>query len=245
MLCFTRYTFVNKKQPLKNLFILLIALSTLFISCSKEKTVTPPGIAGLVVFNLAPDQQKLMVTIDGNYFTGVPLSYSKYSGKYNGVYEGSRSVIAFDQSSNLDLAKNNFTFRDSAFYSLFFVGYNKNYLNLIVEDHLSSLPKSTGKSFVRYLYGIPDSLGAHVSIADGTSSIFDEQSSFCHISEFKQTEPGTVQVSVKNNSGTIDATRHLSLDADGIYTIILQGTTQSLDTGLSVKINMVKNGIAK
>lgn len=224
---------------------MIIAFSTIVVSCKKDKPAAEPGVAGLVAFNLAPDQTQLMVTVDGNYFTSTPLLYSRYTGKYFGVYEGSRSIVAFDKATNLDLAMSEFNFKDSGYYSLFFIGYKNNYRNLIVEDKLASIPKSTEKSFVRYLYAIPDSVGAHVTISNGGINTFDENSTYGNITEFKQTEPGNVAVKIKNASGDIDEQRTVELEANGIYTILFQGTTQSTDTLQKVMINLIKNGIAK
>lgn len=231
---------------MRNFALYLIAFSLLAISCSKDKDPSPtPGVAGLVAFNLAPDQHHVFVTVDGAYFTAVPLDYSNYSGKYKGVYEGQKSVVSFDQLSNLDLAKVDFNFHDSAYYSLFFLGYKNNYKNLIVEDKILSLPKSTGKSFVRYLFAIPDSLGAHITVGNGTVNFFDENNFYSHISEFKETAQGGINASVKNGSGDIDEQHAFNLEANGIYTIIFQGTSRATDTLQKVKINMIQNGVAK
>lgn len=235
----------KSKMSLSRFFLLVIGFSFLIISCKKDKTNTVQGVAGLVAFNLAPDQNQLMVTLDGNYFTSTPLLYSRYTGKYFGVYEGDHTVVSFDNASNVDLANADFTFKDSGYYSLYFMGYKSHYRNFIVEDKLASIPKSTEKSFIRYLYAIPDSLGAHVTISNAGINTFDENNTYGNITGFKQLEPGNVVVKIKNGSGDIDEQRTVDLEANGIYTILLQGTTQSTDTLQKVKISMIKNGVAK
>ncbi len=232
-------------MALRRFSILAIGFSLLLVSCKKEKTESKVGVAGLVAFNLAPDQNHLMITVDDSYFTSTPLLYSRYTGKYFGIYEGNRSIVAFDNTTNKDLAQLDFNFKDSGYYSLFFIGYKSHYRNFLVEDKLSSIPKSTGKSFVRYLYAIPDSLGSHVTVSNSGINTFDESNTYGNISEFKQIEPGNVDVKIMNGSGDIDLQRSLSLQSDGIYTILLQGTTQSTDTLQKVKINLIKNGDAK
>lgn len=232
-------------MSLRSVFLLVIGSSLLLISCKKDKPTPTPGVAGLVAFNLAPDQNQLMVALDGNYFTSTPLLYSRYTGKYFGVYEGDHTIVSFDNASNLDLAKVDFTFKDSGYYSLFFMGYKSLYRNFIVEDNLASIPKSSGKSFIRYLYAIPDSLGAHVTISNAGINTFDENNTYGNITGFKQIEPGNAEVKIKNASGDIDLQRTVDLEENGIYTILLQGTTQSTDTLQKVMINLIKNGVAK
>ncbi len=234
-----------KKMSLSRISLFIIGFSLLIVSCKKQKHEPNPGIAGLVAFNLAPDQNQLMITLDGSYFTSSPLLYSRYTGKYFGVYEGDRTIVSFNNATNIDLAKVDFHFRDSGYYSLFFIGYKNHYRNFIVEDKLSAIPKSTGKSYIRYLYAIPDSLGAHVTISNAGIKAFDESNTYGNISDFKQTAPGNADVKILNGSGDIDVQRTVNLEPDGIYTVLLQGTTQSTDTLQKVKINLIQNGVAK
>ncbi len=221
-------------------------IMTSLLSCKKEKTNTPnQGIAGLVVFNLAPDQNKVLVTVDGNYFNGVPLGYATYSGKYNGVYAGTRELVSLDQASNLDLAKTNATFKDSSYYSMFFVGKSNTYRNILIEDKLSSIPRGTGNAFVRYFYAITDSLGAHVSVEKDGNKIFDQSSSFGNYTDFKPVTPGNVSFSIVNADSTINKQRTLDLKANTIYTVLFQGYTQTLDTTKQIKINYIQNGVVQ
>lgn len=227
-------------------FQLIICFVLLFASCKKDN-VQPPtqGTSGFVVFNLAPDQNNLLVAIDGRPISGTALKYATYSGNYISIFKGERDVDSYDQLTNLNLADTTVDFRDSSFYSLFFIGLNGHYKNFVVEDKLSSIPKNTGNAFVRYLYGIADSSNAHVIIDKDGNKIFDENNSFGNISDFKPVAPGDISVSVKSDDNTVNVQRTLTLQANGVYTVLLQGFAQTLDSTQQIKIGYIQNSLAQ
>jgi len=235
---------LNKMHHSSSLLIICFVL--LFTSCKKD-SVQPPaqGTSGFVVFNLAPDQNNLLVAIDGRSMSGTALKYATYSGNYISIFKGSRDVNSYDQLTNLILADTTVDFRDSSFYSLFFIGLNGHYKNFVAEDKLSSIPKNTGNAFVRYLYGIADSSHAHVTIEKDGNKIFDENNSFGNISDFKPIAPGDVSVSVKSDDNTINTQRTLTLQSNGVYTVLLQGFAQTLDTTQQIKIGYIQNSLAQ
>ena len=224
------------------LFISIVALSILFSACKKDLTSqqsTPA--AGLMAFNLVPDNGPISITLSNNPFTTNPLAYTNYTGTYRGVYVGSRDVISYDYNSNTQLAKSNQLFEDSAYYSLFVLGANGNFRNVIVKDNFDSLSSTSGKAFVRYINAIPDSTKPMVTVASDDSQVFDGSASFATVTDFKGVTPGNIDVSVSNGSN-INANRTIAVENGKIYTILLSGIPNATDTTKAVQIKFIQNG---
>lgn len=214
--------------------------SILFTSCKKDKPVHLPA-AGLMVYNLAPDQDALGIAVDGNSLFNVPLSYLNYSGQYLSLYTGNRTFQSFVFGSQNILATTNARLTDSAYYSLFVVGTNGAYQNIFVEDKIDSLPTNTDNAFVRYINAVTGAQQHEVKINDGTNTIFDEASALGHVSSFKEVTPGNINIEV-GSEGITDTTRIISLAKNGIYTVLISGMPDAVDTSAAIKIRFIQNG---
>lgn len=224
------------------LLISIIALSVFFSACKKELTSQPSTpAAGLMAFNLVPDSGPISISLSDNYFTTNALAYTNYTGAYRGVYVGSRDVISYDYNSNTQLAKSTQLFEDSAYYSLFVVGANGNFRNVIVRDNFDSLSSTGGKAFVRYINAIPDSSKPVVTVASDEAQVFNTSAAFATVSDFKGVAPGNIDVSVKNGSN-INAARTIPVESGKIYTILLSGLPEATDTTKTVQIKFIQNG---
>lgn len=224
----------------------IFLLSVAFISCKKDVDVQQPDtpVAGLMAFNLVPDQESVGIDLAPNRLTSSPLGYTSYTGGYNGVYIGDRDVISYDFYSGTDLSSNTFTFEDSSYYSLFVVGANGKYSNLIVKDELDSLPTGTGKSFVRYVNAIPDSMmNTRISISANGNNAIDEDSHFKTVSNFVEIPAG--EVLVKGVGSDVAKDRTINLEANKIYTVLFVGIPGSTDPNQAVQIKFITNGEAK
>jgi hypothetical protein len=234
LLCFVQLNLI----PVAGLFLIMF----LFSACKKTvNTGTQPPVAGLMAFNLVPDKPSIGVQLSGNNFTTVPLFYTNYTGGYRGVYVGNRNVVSYDFNSGTSLATSEQLFEDSSYYSLFVLGANNTYSNVIVKDNLDSLPTATGEAFVRYINAIPDSSKPIVSISAGGNSIVNGNAAFGTVSNFKGVSPGDISISV-NNEGSVNASRTISVEKDKIYTILLTGLPNETDTAKAVQIKFIQNG---
>ncbi len=221
-----------------------VALTALVLSSCVKNNDNSPRVpaAGLMSFNLAPDEDGLLFRITGNYLTPSPLSFTSYSGGYQGVYTGSRLIEAIDYASNQTLATATGNFADSSYYSLFFAGYNGKHRNIIVEDKLNSLPATNTDAYVRYINVVADStLSPAVSVKSGSTSVFNDNAAFGSVSEFKAVPAGEVAITVNNATG-VDATRTIQLEARKVYTILLAGVPGETSDTKKVQIRFIANG---
>ena len=211
-------------------FISIVVLSVFLSACKKDLTTQPSTpAAGLMAFNLVPDNGPISITLSNNPFTTNPLAYTNYTGAYRGVYVGSRDVISYDYNSNTQLAKSNQLFEDSAYYSLFVLGANGNFRNVIVKDNFDSLSSTSGQAFVRYVNAIPDSTKPMITVASDDSQVFDGSAPFATVTDFKGVTPGNINITI-NNGSNINANRTIAVENGKIYTILLSGLPDATDT---------------
>jgi hypothetical protein len=221
----------------------LLASAGLY-SCKKSLDNLNPHIpaAGLLTFNLSPDKT-VGVSVSGNNLLNFLLYFNDYSGAYQAVYAGARDVTTYDYYTREALATTSANFADSAYYSLFAVGVNGNYKNILVKDNLDSLPTATGQAFIRYINAVPDSASnPAVAIAANGASIFNDTPAFTTVSAFKGLTPGAVSITVNNTENAISASRTITLEQNKIYTVLITGLPNQSDTSKAVHIRYITNG---
>jgi hypothetical protein len=221
----------------------LLAVTILFSACSKfndgNNTNTP--VAGLMSFNLAPDKPAAGIALGGNNLTNSPLAYTNYSGTYQLIYPGNRAVESYDYIKDSTITTVDYNFTADKYYSLFVVGANGNYKNVIANDGFDSLVSATGKAYVRYINAIPDSTKPVVTVGVNGSNIINDNTSFTDISDFKEVNTGNVEVKVNNNT-TINASRTITLEQGKVYTLLLVGIPGQTDAAKAVQIKYITNG---
>lgn len=225
-----------------------LGLAVLLSACSKfdndnnGSNNTP--VSGLLAFNLAPDQPAIGVALGNNSLTSSPLAYTSYNGVYQPVYSGVRTVETFDWTKDSTLGRQDFNFAPDKYYSLYLVGANGNYQNVISNDNFDSLTANSGKAFVRYVNAIPDStLQPAVTIGSGGTNVISDNAPFKQVSDFKEISSGDVAVTVKSGTA-IDATRTITLEQGKIYTVLLVGQPNQTDSAKAVQIKFIANGTA-
>ena len=220
----------------------LLAFTVLFSACRKnDNEIVNTPVAHLMAFNLAPDQQQLRFALSGNLLPGGSMAYSNFTGTYLNVFPGNRLIETFNPSTGQVIDSLPFTFQASKYYSVFAVGANGNYKNIVSEDNYDSLTASSGKSYVRYINAIPDSSASNVTITAGGSNVVDNTASFGQVSDFVGVNPGDITVSV-NNESTVNANRTISLQQHKAYTILLMGLPNHADSAKAVQIRFIENG---
>jgi hypothetical protein len=221
----------------------VMTAAVLFTACLKDKdNDTDIPAAGLMAFNLAPDQESVVIALSGNWLTQQPLGFTNYTGGYRNIYTGSREVASYDYPANDALAVASQNFEDGKYYSAFVIGYDDNYRNVIVTDNFDSLNATSGKAYVRYINAVADSVNASaVTIAKGGSNVVNDNAAFGHISDFTAVDPGEISIAVKQGS-TIDASRNITVEAKKVYTVLLVGVPGATDEGKKVQIRFIDNG---
>lgn len=220
-----------------------LIIAIVFSACSKKDSGnqrTPT--AGLMAFNLAADKDAVGFTLSGNNLTTQPLGYTSYTGSYLPVYIGSREVKSYDFRLGTPMATSTQTFADSLFYSLFAVGYNGSYKNIVVNDSLRSLVATPGQAFVRYINAIADSSASPVvTIASNDGNVVNNPAPFGSVSAFTKISAGNIVINV-NNSDKISANRTIAVDEKKVYTILLVGNPAATDSTKKVQIKFIQNG---
>ena len=229
----------------KTIMPVMLLLAVVFGLSACKKTDNQPShtpAAGLMAVNLVPDRDAIIVAVGGNSLSNAPLYFSNYTGGYQGVYVGSRTLESYDFNTRELLATTTNSFTDSSYYSLFVTGTENNYKNILVKDPLDSLPTGTGQSFVRFINAVTDSVqNPTVQISAGGSAVFDAQPTFGFVSDFKAVMPGTLSVAVSGEA--IDASRDITLVKDKIYTILLAGQPGATNAERGVSVKYIENGI--
>jgi len=219
----------------------LLAAVVLLTACNKNNNDPAPNIpaAAVMAFNLSPDAGGVGVALSGNNLTSNWLNFTNYTGGYLNIYTGTRSVESFNGTSSL--AKNDFNFEQDKYYSIFVVGTEGNYSNIVKHDNFEGMSGSSGKAYVRYINAIPDSAGPRVQISNDGQDITNEIAPYGSVSEFTEVEPGETHITI-NNEGTINKSRTISLEARKVYTVLLIGSPLEADETKAVQIRFVENG---
>jgi len=223
--------------------VAVVSAGVLFTACLKDKDNGPDiPAAGLMAFNLAPDQSSLVIRLSGNSLTQAPLDYTSYTGVYQNIYTGSRPVEAYDYRSGIKLTNTNYTFEANKYYSLFVIGADSAYRNIVSVDNFDSLTTTDGKAYVRYINAITDSVNnSTVTVTAGGSNVVNDNAAYGVVSEFKAVTPGQVSITVKNNNG-VDANRTITLEQKKVYTILLAGKPGATNENQKVQIRFITNG---
>lgn len=228
--------FIPRWAALSALFVAFI-----FTACNKTNDVQNTPVAGLMAFNLAPDKPSVGIALSNNSLTGTPLGYTSFTGGYYSIYPGTRTVDSYDFYTGTPIANSSYNFMASTYNSVFLVGANGTYKNVITVDNFDSLSGTSGKAYIRYINAIPDSSNVQVSaIADG-NNIIQETSRFTKISQFTGLNPGQVAVTI-TTEGNIQASRTIDVVAKKAYTILLTGIPGDADPAKAMQIRFVENG---
>lgn len=225
------------------IFITMMATMVL-VSCSKnddgpDLPNTPS--AGLMAFNLAPDRTSVGFALGSNQL-GAPLGYTGYTGNYLPINVGSRQVRAFDANNGQTLAINTYTFSDSALYSVFLVGYNGVYRNVIALDDNATngtVNATPGKAWIRYVNAVADTgVRANVTLAG-----IEEEAAFGVVPPFRAVNAGTVTVGISSDN-YFNVSRNITLEENKVYTVLFVGIPGNSDPQLAPQAKYIVNGTA-
>ena len=228
----TKYSFI---------IVCILFGGLLFTACKKsnDNNVNVP-VAALMAFNLAPDKPSVGINLSGSALTQAPLNYTGFTGNYISIYPGTRNIEAFDNSST-PFSSSQYSFDSSRYYSLFVMGNNGAYQNVVTNDNFDSLTATSGSAYLRYVNAIPDSSKPAISISAGGNSIINTSTGYATVSSFVAAPAGDVNVGISNES-TINASRTITLEEKKVYTILLMGNPAATDSTGKVQIRFIQNG---
>jgi hypothetical protein len=222
----------------------IVTSGILLTSCLKDKdgdnSNTPAS--GVMAFNLAPGQQSVVVTLDGNSLTQTPLAFTNYTGGYLPAYIGNRRIESFDYQNGRKLGSTSYTFENDKYYSVFVIGSDSTYRNVVASDDVDSTVDVSASAFVRYVNAITDSVNLpNVTITAGSNNVVNENAPYAGVSAFKAVAPGSINITIKGNNG-VDATRSISVEQQKAYTILLVGKPGATDETTKPQIKYILNG---
>ena len=220
----------------------IIGLALLFTGCMKKGDDVDIPSAGLMTFNLAPDQQSVVVALSGSTVSRTPMGYTSFSGLYQNIFIGTRNVESFDYPDENPLASTEFNFENDKYYSAFVVGVNGSYRNVVALDNFDSLSSTSGNAYIRYINAITDTVNnPSVTISAGGSNVVNDNAAYASVSEFTAVAPGEVSIAVKSGTA-IDANRTITVEAKKVYTVLLVGMPGETDEFKKVQIRFIQNG---
>jgi hypothetical protein len=218
----------------------LIIAGALFSACKKDSNSnTDIPVAGLMAFNLSPDKTAVGIALSGNLLTNSPLSYTSYTGGYRNIYPGQRSVQSYDYAKDTTLVSASYNFEPQKYYSLFVVGNNGVYKNVIVHDDIDSLPST--HAYIRYINAIPDSSSPTVTIRANGNNVSSSPAVFSTVSGFTGVNTGDINIGIANGN-TISANRTIPVENGKIYTVLFLGLPSATDSTKAVQIKYILNG---
>lgn len=223
----------------KQVFIFLLVVTGLLMACKKDKNDPNPEVAGLMTFHLVSDQPSIGVTLSGNTLPGSPYNYLGYTGYYANIFPGNREIQSYGGGST-PLVSSNYNFETGEYYSLFVVGANGVYRHIVVEDDYDSLTATAGRSYIRYINAIPDSISATIGIGEPGGNL-SFTAPYGEVSDFQSVTAGPVTISVAANAVT-DTTRTITLEEKKAYTVLLTGRRDATNDNEKVQIRFIENG---
>ncbi|MDX1955966.1 MAG: DUF4397 domain-containing protein [Chitinophagaceae bacterium] len=224
---------------MKKQLIIGLVLVGVLAACKKDKDNNDSEVAGLMAFHLVSDQPSIGVSLSGNNLPGSPYSYLGYTGYYANIFPGTRSINSTAGSSTT-LSTSSYDFMAGEYYSLFIVGANGVYRHIVVEDDYDSLTATAGRSYIRYINAIPDSLLTEIVIGEPGGNL-NFTAPYGLVSDFQSVTSGSVTISVGANS-LQDTTRTITLEEKKAYTILLSGQRGATNTDQQVQIRFIENG---
>lgn len=223
----------------KVIFLGMLVITVLVISCNKDKNEPNPDVAGLMTFHLVSDQPSIGVTLSGNTLPGSPYNYLGYTGYYANIFPGNRMIQSYGGGST-PLLSSNYNFETGEYYSLFVVGANGVYRHIVVEDDYDSLTATAGRSYLRYINAIPDSVQATIGIGEPGGNL-SFTAPYGQVSDFQSVTAGSVTITVSANA-VQDTTRTITLEEKRAYTVLLTGRRDATNENEKVQIRFVENG---
>lgn len=224
-------------------FAFALVCLMIFSSCAKNTSDTTGGTpaASVMAFNLAPDKTSVGFALSKSVFTSA-LAYAKYTGVYVAVPPGSKTLEASDYGSTASpFASTSVDFKEDNFYSVFLVGKGAHYKTMVADDNIASLSGTSGLAYVRYVNAIVDSVSsATVIVTDNANKVaINDGAVFPYVSTFKGIDPGTINITVTNNTG-LNLNKTFVTEPKKVYTILLSGLQNSTST--PAVINVITNG---
>lgn len=168
-----------------------------------------------------------------------PLKYQNYDYVYN-IFPGNRRIRIYTDN-NQELVDENYTFKDSTYYTSFIYGWQEDVQHLISEDKLlTNLNEQAG---IRFLHLSPSEGEVNVYLNDKESLLFgdriyegeNEAEENTHIL-FTPQATGKQTIIVSNEEDETLVEREYTFEKGRYYSIILIGDSNSMARPLYIGV---------
>ena len=228
-----------------SLMLLAATMGLGLVSCMKNNDDQPDiPSAGVMAFNLAPDQDGVFIRLSGNTLSNQAFAFSNFTGGYLPVFTGNRDVKGLNALTGSEIRSTpGFNFEPGKYYSLFVTGADSVYTNLLVNDHLDTLLPANGEALVRFIQAIPDSAAYSVTLSSGSKEV-PAAAPFNTVSEFSSMPVGDLKITASNGTGSA-LERTIQIEASKAYTILIIGNPAATDDTRKPQIKFIVNGTVK
>lgn len=216
------------------LLAFLSVVTVLFSSCLKDLSNNdePQNVAGLNVVNASPGSLAINFFLDNNLVNGPSLLYGQESG-YVLAVTGTRKFDAATGGTFNSIVTDTIELETDKYYSIFVTGENTELTTFFTEDDLAA--PASGKAKIRFINLSPDGGTFTLAIQDG-STLFEGQT-YQTASSFKEIDPASYMLQLKNAEGTDVHEASLDVSAGKIYTVWAGGLAEgNEDTALRLML---------
>src|SRR5579862_2173313 len=243
---------LNEKKSLLKLCMPVIAGSFVLFaaSCSKNNNNTggggsvDTGSAMLAVVNASPTTAMYNVYSGSKILTPNQIGYGTATGvaggnPYVGVVPGTDSIRVTSTTGSPYVVNAPFTFTNNAAYTLFVydtAGASGQLKTLLLNDPAAK--PTSGQAEIRFINLSSNSVPLYVNFINGTDTVRETNLSYAglgsvsadSLSMFTTVTPGTYNVEVLNNEGTVITNAgSQTFNANSVYTLYAKGYQNGLN----------------
>jgi len=216
---------------------LLLAVSSLFVSCKKDEAKSE---ARVLVTHASPDAPGVDLLIDNTKVSVAPLTFPNSTG-YLTLSAGTRNVKVNAAGTTTSVINANLTLTKDKSYSLFAINPVASIGAILVEDNLTA--PASGKAHIRFFHLSPGAPAVTIGVLTGTTfnpvftnRAFETQATATANQAFTPVDAGTYTFDVRlpGTSTTVLTVPGIALQAGKIYTVYARGlvSNNTLSAGI-------------
>jgi hypothetical protein len=255
----------NEKKSLLKLCMPVIAGSFILFaaSCSKNNNnntggggTVDSGSARLAVVNASPTASMYNVYSGSTNLTTDQIGFGNATGvaggnPYVSVSPGSDSIRLTSTTGSPYAVNAPFNFTNNSAYTLFVydtAGTSGQLKTLLLND--PAVQPTSGQAEIRLINLSPNSVPLYVNYINGTDTVRQTNLSYAgtglvtadSLSTFTTVTPGTYNVQILNNEGTVITTANSqTFNANSVYTLYAKGYQNGLNGTDSLSVGTIQN----
>lgn len=229
---------VNKFKTIFKTFIAVLAVSVVFVACSKDRYETVQ-VAGLSMINAFPAPDSLDFYVDQTRVNNYKAFKFNSKIDYQNLFPGNRALSIAKRGSNKALASERFNLVSGVGYSIFVLDtVNTNTKKFLLTQDDLSVP-AADKAKVRFINLSSDAPALSLRINGKDADLFTGKA-FYEYTSFTSVDPGaSVTFNINDATGATKTTLpNVKIESGKIYTVYAKGistaTIDSLKLGAAI-----------